>query len=71
MVQTANKNVRTAHHPDGKTVASERPAKIRDVFRIAFQTRKQLTVRTPKSVVRTRVPETPILTKIRSSKAYK
>jgi len=27
---------RTANHPDGKIVASERPAKIRDVFRIFF-----------------------------------
>jgi hypothetical protein len=40
-------------------------------FRIAFQTRKQLTFRMPKSAVLTRVPETQILTRLRTYKAYK
>jgi hypothetical protein len=61
MVWTANRNVWTAHRSYGKIVASEQPAKIQEVFRIAFQTQKQLTVQTPKSTVRTRVPKTPIL----------
>jgi hypothetical protein len=39
-------------------------AKIREFFRIAFRTWKQLPVRT-------RVPKTPFLTQIRASKAYK
>jgi hypothetical protein len=65
----ANRNVRTALLPNGKIVAFGPPAKIREIFRIAFQI--QLPVRTPKAAVRTRIPETPILTRIRVSKAYK
>jgi hypothetical protein len=71
MVRMAKRNVRRAHHPDGKIVASGRPAKIQEVFRIAFQTQKQLPVRTPKAPVQMRMPKTQILTRIRASKAYK
>jgi hypothetical protein len=69
MVQMANRNLQTALLPNGKIVASGPPAKIREIFRIAFQI--QLPVRTPKATVWTRVPETPILTRIWASKAYK
>jgi hypothetical protein len=51
MAQTANRKVWMAHRLDGKIVASGQAAKIREVFRIAFQTWKQLTVRTPKSAI--------------------
>jgi hypothetical protein len=47
------------------------PTKIREFFKIAFWTQKQLPVQTAKATVRTRVPETPFLTRIRASKAYK
>jgi hypothetical protein len=47
------------------------PLKIREFFRIAFRTRKQLPVQTAKDTVRTCVPETPFFTGIRASKAYK
>jgi len=60
-----------AHHTEGKIVASGRPAKIREVLKIAFQARKLLTISKPKSAVQTRGPKTSILTRIRSSKAYK
>jgi hypothetical protein len=69
IIWTANRNFRTALHPEGKIVASGRPAKIQEIFRIAFQT--QLPVRTPKATVQTHVLETLILTRIRASKAYK
>jgi hypothetical protein len=71
MVWKANRNFQMAYHPDGKIVASGRPTKIREVFRIAFQTWKQLPVRTPKAAVWMHVPKTPILTRIRASKVYK
>jgi hypothetical protein len=58
MVYKANRNVWKDHRLDRKIVASGCPAKIREVFRIALQTQKQLTVRTPKSAFRTCVPET-------------
>jgi hypothetical protein len=64
MVWMANRNVRMAHLQDGKIVASEWLAKIQEFFKIDFQTRKQLPIRT-------RMPETLILTRIRAYKAYK
>jgi hypothetical protein len=71
MVWTANRIIRTGHRQDGNIKRSDGPAKIREIFRIVFQTLKQLPIRTPKAAVRTRVLETPILTRIRASKAYK
>jgi hypothetical protein len=71
MVRTANRNVRTAHLPDRKIVASGRLAKIREISELLFRHRNSCPSRTPKSAVWTRVPETPILTRIRDSKAYK
>jgi hypothetical protein len=71
MVRTANKNIQTAHDPDGKILASGLLAQIQEIFRITFQTRKELPVWMPKAAVQTRVPGTPILTTIRTSKAYK
>jgi len=71
MVRTANRIVQTGHRLDGNIKRPDGPAKIREFFRIAFQTLKQLPVQTPKSAIRTRVPKTPILTRIRASKAYK
>jgi hypothetical protein len=62
MVRMANRKVQTA---PGRTETSSvrmAPAKIQEFFRIAFRTRKQLPVRTPKATVQSRVPETPILT---------
>jgi len=58
-------------HPDGNIKLPDGLAKIREFFRIAFQTRKQLPIQTPKATVRMRVPETPFFTRIRASKAYK
>jgi hypothetical protein len=65
MVWTANRNVRTE-------ISSVRTARqnLRS-FRIGFQTRKQLPIQTPKAAVRTYMPETPILTRIKACKAYK
>jgi hypothetical protein len=69
-VQMVKTNVWTAQSLDGKIKPLDALQNSRS-FGIPFQTRKQLTVRTPKTVVQTRVPETPILTRIRTCKAYK
>jgi hypothetical protein len=71
MVRTANRIVWTAPVRTETSSGRMAPLKIREFFRIAFRTRKQLPVQTAKDTVRTCVPETPFFTGIRASKAYK
>jgi hypothetical protein len=71
MVRTANRIVWAAPVRTETSNVWTAPPKIREFFRIAFRTRKQLPVRTAKDTVRTYMPETPFLTGIRASKAYK
>jgi hypothetical protein len=71
MVWTANRIFQKGNRQDGNIKRSDGLAKIREFFRIAFQTLKQLPVRMPKSAIWTHVPDTLILTRIRASKAYK
>jgi hypothetical protein len=66
MVPTANRIIRTE-------TSSVRTAlrKFEKKIIIAFRTQKQLPFQTPKATIQTHVPETPILTRIMASKAYK
>jgi hypothetical protein len=65
------------YYPDGQEKRPDRKIKRPDALqnlrslRIPFQTRKQLTVWMPKTTVRMHVPETLIMTRIRTCKAYK
>jgi hypothetical protein len=71
MVRTANTNVQTTLHLDGKIVASGQPCQNSRIFQNCFSDTETVAVRTPMAIVRTHVPKTPIMTRIRASKAYK